>query len=106
MTQYRTLDGPSEIQIVEIGPGKGTLICDIVRSAVSTFPDFASALSFIATKFAGNGTGGEGQGGKRDTGPVVGVRLVEVTNGMRARRKESLMNLANENFIVERGYSF
>lgn len=106
MTQYRTLNGPSEIQIVEIGPGKGTLICDIVRSAVSTFPDFASALTSIAAKSADDGTEGGGQRGWKNIGPAVGVHLVEVTNGMRVRQKESLINLANENVIVETGYSF
>ena len=45
MTQYRTLHEPSRIQIIEIGPGKGMLSCDIVRSAISTFPDFAMALT-------------------------------------------------------------
>ncbi|KAL7537356.1 hypothetical protein ACHAXR_007763 [Thalassiosira sp. AJA248-18] len=49
MTQYQTLNCPSKIQIIEIGPGKGTLICDIVRSAVNTFPDFASALTTTTT---------------------------------------------------------
>jgi hypothetical protein len=89
MTQYRTLNGPSEIQIVEIGPGKGTLMCDILRSAISTFPDFASALK---SSVGGTEGGGDGQGGRRrDKGPAVGVHLVEVTNGMRARQKESLI---------------
>lgn len=103
MTQYRTLNGPSEIQIVEIGPGKGTLICDILRSAITTFPDFASALKSSSV----DGGGGDGQGGRRrGKGPAVGVHLVEVTNGMRARQKESLISLAKEDIVVKSGYTF
>lgn len=103
MTQYRTLNGPSEIQIVEIGPGKGTLICDILRSAISTFPDFASALKYSSV----DDGGGDGQGGRRrGKGPAVGVHLVEVTNGMRARQKESLISLTKEDIVVTSGYTF
>ena len=81
MTQYQTLNSPSKIQLIEIGPGKGTLICDIVRSAISTFPDFASALT------SSNINEEQVQGKKKLS---VGVHLVEVANGMRARQKESL----------------
>ena len=103
MTQYRTLNGPSDIQFVEIGPGKGTLICDILRSAISTFPDFASALKSSSV----DGGGGDGQGGRsRGMCPAVGVHLVEVTNGMRARQKESLISLAKEDIVVKNGYTF
>jgi NADH dehydrogenase [ubiquinone] 1 alpha subcomplex assembly factor 7 len=103
MTQYRTLRSPSEIQVIEIGPGKGTLICDILRSAITTFPDFASALT-SATANPGGGGGGEFLGRREKV--AVGVHLVEVTNGMRARQKESLRNLAKEKTIVEKGYYF
>ena len=34
-TQYRMMNGPSEIQLVEIGPGKGTLICETSCEAPS-----------------------------------------------------------------------
>ncbi|KAL7469669.1 hypothetical protein ACHAXS_009940 [Conticribra weissflogii] len=91
MTQYQTMGSPSKIQLIEIGPGKGTLMCDMLRSAIATFPDFASALT---------STGGEG---KRVD---VGVHLVEVTNGMRARQKESLQNLERESTIVEKKFRF
>eukprot|EP00578_Thalassiosira_sp_NH16_P026297 CAMPEP_0181101700 /NCGR_PEP_ID=MMETSP1071-20121207/13904_1 /TAXON_ID=35127 /ORGANISM="Thalassiosira sp., Strain NH16" /LENGTH=960 /DNA_ID=CAMNT_0023184589 /DNA_START=125 /DNA_END=3007 /DNA_ORIENTATION=- len=102
MTQYRTLNGPSRIQIIEIGPGKGTLICDMLRSAIGTFPDFAAALT-EAREVEG---GDSGDGEKRNGKVAVGVHLVEVTNGMRARQKESLQKLENEASIVEKGYSF
>ena len=91
MTQYQTLGKPSKIQLIEIGPGKGTLICDIVRSAIATFDDFASALSTH-----------DNSSQKVD----VGVHLVEVTNGMRAKQKESLQNLEKEKVVQEKGYSF
>jgi hypothetical protein len=43
MTQYCAMRSPSEIQVVEVSLGKGTLMCDIVRSAIATFPYFALA---------------------------------------------------------------
>jgi len=91
MTQYQTMGSPSKVQLIEIGPGKGTLMCDILRSAIATFPDFASALT---------STGGEGD--KVD----VGVHLVEVTNGMRARQKESLRNLEKESTLIDKKFRF
>jgi NADH dehydrogenase [ubiquinone] 1 alpha subcomplex assembly factor 7 len=98
ITQYQTLGNPSKIQLIEIGPGKGTLICDILRSALTTFPDFASAL----TSSHGVGSGGEGETKK----VAVGVHLVEVTDGMRARQKESLQKLEAEKSIMDKGFSF
>jgi hypothetical protein len=100
MTLYRAMRSPSEIQVVEIGPGKGTLICDIVRSAIRSFPDFASALTSSVSESADGSTGGE-EGRGRGEKVAVGVHLVEVTNGMRARQKKSLRNLARERSIVE-----
>ncbi|KAL9181235.1 hypothetical protein ACHAXT_010040 [Thalassiosira profunda] len=94
MTQYQALNSPSKIQIVEIGPGKGTLICDIVRSAITTFPDFAAALT----------SSGDRENAKNKV--AVGVHLVEVTNGHARKAKESIQTLEKENAIVEKGYSF
>lgn len=37
ITQYETLGSPKEIQFVEVGPGKGTLIQDILRSLCTSF---------------------------------------------------------------------
>ena len=91
MTQYQTLGKPSKIQLIEIGPGKGTLICDIIRSAIETFDDFASALTSTC----------------RDKEKVdIGVHLIEVTDGMRARQKESLQTLEKEKSVAEKLYSF
>jgi len=104
MTQYETLNSPSKIQIIEIGPGKGTLICDIVRSAITTFPDFASALR--NGNAVVDGDGGEDGETRRRKKMAVGVHLVELANGMRARQKESLQNLEKEATVVEKGFSF
>ena len=108
MTQYQTLGSPEKIQVVEISPGKGTLICDIVRSAVTTFPDFASALTSAKNNVSSDEDkdGEEGAGAKKKRRPAVGVHLVEITNGMRARQRESIRSLENENSIVKKGYSF
>eukprot|EP00985_Skeletonema_marinoi_P013153 scaffold6490_cov97-Skeletonema_marinoi.AAC.3 len=97
ITQYQALGNPSKIQLIEIGPGKGTLICDVLRSALTTFPDFAAALS------SSNGDI-SGEGGKKKV--AVGVHLVEVTDGMRSRQKESLQKLQGETTVMEKGFSF
>jgi len=97
ITQYQTLGNPSKIQLIEIGPGKGTLICDVLRSALTTFPDFAAALT------SSNGAT-SGEGGKKKV--AVGVHLVEVTDGMRSRQKESLQKLQGETTVMEKGFSF
>ena len=93
MTQYQDLGRPNKIQLIEIGPGKGTLICDVLRSAVcaSGKSDFAKAL-----------TTNDGAKSKVD----VGVHLIEVTNGMRARQRESLRNLEKEKVVLDNCYSF
>ena len=103
ITQYQMLGNPSKIQLIEIGPGKGTLICDVLRSALTTFPDFASALT------AGNESISDGreEGDKSKMKKIaVGVHLVEVTDGMRARQKESLQKLEDEKAVKEKGFSF
>ena len=99
ITQYQTLGNPSKIQLIEIGPGKGTLICDVLRSALTTFPDFAAALTSSS-----NGATTSGEGGKKKV--AVGVHLVEVTDGMRSRQKESLQKLQGETTVMEKGFSF
>lgn len=110
MTQYRTLNAPSQIQIIEIGPGKGTLICDIVRSAISTFPDFALALTNQPDDNENVAASDDVQSEEKSRGRkntvAVGVHLVEVTNGMRARQKESIRCLSQEKIILEKGYTF
>jgi len=41
---WKELGEPSAIQLVEVGPGRGTLMADVIRAA-SKFPAFADALS-------------------------------------------------------------
>ena len=109
MTQYQTLNSPSKIQIIEIGPGKGTLICDVIRSAISTFPDFASALTSPNTEVTnrkGAVEGEEKDNTKNNNKVAIGVHLVELANGMRARQRESIRNLEKEKTVSEKGYSF
>ncbi|KAI2505328.1 protein arginine methyltransferase [Fragilaria crotonensis] len=48
ITQHDVLGSPNEIQIVEVGPGKGTLIQDVVRSLCTSFHEkMGSAISKI-----------------------------------------------------------
>ena len=43
--EWRRSGMKSPIQLIELGPGNGTLICDMMRVARASFPDFAEALS-------------------------------------------------------------
>lgn len=47
ITQWQAMQKPSEIQIVEVGPGKGTLISDVMTSALNVFTDFGNAIQQI-----------------------------------------------------------
>lgn len=39
MIQWQTIGKPKDIQIVEVGPGKGTLICDVLMTFLKSFKD-------------------------------------------------------------------
>lgn len=43
MIQWQTIGKPTDIQIVEIGPGKGTLICDVIKTSMKSFKDHCGA---------------------------------------------------------------
>lgn len=77
ITQWQAMQKPSEIQIVEVGPGKGTLIRDIVSSALNVFTDFGSAIQTI--------------------------HLVEASAAMRAEQQRKLSELSNDEveFVFE-----
>lgn len=48
VTQWQSLQKPSKIQLVELGPGRGTLITDIVQLAISSkLSDFGEAIESI-----------------------------------------------------------
>ncbi|KAI9207324.1 S-adenosyl-L-methionine-dependent methyltransferase [Polychytrium aggregatum] len=46
ITQYQALNGPDKIQLVELGPGRGTLMSDILRT-LETFPFLHNKIEAI-----------------------------------------------------------
>eukprot|EP00501_MAST-03F_sp_TOSAG23-6_P001029 GSMAST32.ASY1.ANO1.1071.1 assembled CDS len=62
--EWQRMGSPKEVQLLEMGPGRGTLMKDILRT-VSRFPDFSSA---------------------------VRPHLVEVSSGLKAIQQKSLMD--------------
>lgn len=77
ITQWQAMGKPTELQIVEMGPGKGTLISDICRSAMTSFTDFGNSLKYI--------------------------HLVEASAVMRSEQQRKLEELSNDNvqFVFE-----
>jgi NADH dehydrogenase [ubiquinone] 1 alpha subcomplex assembly factor 7 len=48
MTQWQSMNKPSGVQLVELGPGRGTLITDILQLATSSkLSDFGEAVSSV-----------------------------------------------------------
>jgi NADH dehydrogenase [ubiquinone] 1 alpha subcomplex assembly factor 7 len=77
VTQWQAMGKPKELQIVEVGPGKGTLISDICRSAMTSFTDFGDSLQKI--------------------------HLVEASAAMRSEQERKLQALSNDHvqFVFE-----
>lgn len=83
LTQYEALGNPSRIQLVELGPGRGTLMCDILRSA--------SGIKGPGEEFI------EALGGSNlKDGEVHGVHFVEVSDSLRITQREALENLQSD----------
>jgi SAM-dependent MidA family methyltransferase len=62
---WRQMDAPAEVRLVELGPGRGTMMLDMVRAA-NVMPDFRRAIA---------------------------VHLVETSPALLARQKQTLGNL-------------
>jgi len=94
LAQFETLGKPSRVQLVEIGPGRGTLICDVLRSArgiKGVGEDFVAALG---RAHADDGGKVMDNGCFEGTTSVVnGVHLVEVSENLRTTQFEALEEL-------------
>ncbi|ORZ27131.1 S-adenosyl-L-methionine-dependent methyltransferase [Lobosporangium transversale] len=66
LVQWQNIGKPSSIQIAELGPGRGTLMMDMLR-AVSRFKDFRNAIS--------------------------GIHLIEASPGLRRVQRERLCGI-------------
>ena len=44
---WRTLDRPTQVQIIELGPGRGLFAEDLLAWSKKKFPEFASALTYV-----------------------------------------------------------
>ena len=62
VTQWESFGKPKKMELVELGPGRGTLMKDLLRAA-RHFPDFYNSLE---------------------------IHLVELSPGMRSKQKYSL----------------
>ena len=64
---WRAMGAPEPVLLVELGPGRGTLMADALRAAAATAPDFRAALD---------------------------IHLVEASPALRARQEDALANTA------------
>jgi len=84
LSVYEIMGKPSSVQLVELGPGRGTLMCDILRSLrdiESVGGDFLKALS---------------SGIDHGDSSVTGVHLVEVSENLRMSQWEALEQLEQQ----------
>jgi SAM-dependent MidA family methyltransferase len=58
---WRALDSPAEIDVVELGPGRGLFARDVLDWARKTFPEFARALRYRLVEISSNSRRGLGE---------------------------------------------
>lgn len=98
LTQYEALGKPSRIQLVELGPGRGTLMCDILRSAKNIKgpgEDFIKALGAPPVDeelLPDSSVSWKSRGGKY----ISGVHFVEVSENLRITQREALQKMQVE----------
>lgn len=71
---WQDMGSPDPVRLIELGPGRGTLMADALRAIRQTVPEFAAAID---------------------------LHLVEINPALRARQREALANAAatwHENF--------
>lgn len=93
LTQYEQLNKPSKIQLVELGPGRGTLMCDILRSASSikgVGHDFIDALCSRSSDSDDSDIDNDGSGSGNSNNQAHGVHFVEVSENLRITQREAL----------------
>lgn len=90
LTQYEALGKPSKIQLVELGPGRGTLMCDIIRSAISIKGPGEEFINALKKNWIGSGN--EPKDGSK-LNSINGIHFVEVSPNLRITQRESLQNL-------------
>ena len=96
LTQYEALGRPSKIQLVELGPGRGTLMADILRSAKGIQGPGEEFIDALKCYDSGSGSGSVAEGKVKD-GSVQGVHFVEVSQNLRITQRETLQKLQNGN---------
>ena len=99
LTQYEAIGKPSRIQLIELGPGRGTLMCDIIRSAngiKGPGEEFVNALrggSSSNSSGDGNSNGNVNGSGSGNNEQAHGIHFVEVSDNLRITQREALQNL-------------
>ena len=103
LTQYKALGKPSRIQLVELGPGRGTLMSDILRSAYGIK---GAGEEFVNALTCGSDPATDSHGNGKEDGIVQGVHFVEVSENLRITQREALQKLQKSQNVDESVLSF